>query len=183
MAGRKPKNCRLNQKLDTYLQTYELDDLNKANDLDSLRQLAQFEIIIESIQEALASMRGIGDDTKKVKDLNTALRDAVNSYTSLQTTLGIDRRKRQSESEESVLSYIDKLKDQAKKVWSIRLKVLKCKDCNLPLMKYYIYVTENGESGSISAENKPVEKLKYNFEVECPKCGKMVSTNEGEIGS
>jgi len=182
MAGRKPKGYNLNKKLENYTQTFEIDDLNKANDLASIRQLAQFEIIIESLQEELASMKSI-DDAKRVKDLNTALRDAVNSYTSLQTTLGIDRRKRQSDADESVLSYIDKLKDQAKKIWNIRLKVLKCKDCNLPLMKYYIYVTEKGEIGSIESESTPVEKIKYNLEVECPKCGTMVKLDERESNS
>jgi hypothetical protein len=183
MAGRKPKGYDLNKKLETYAQTFELDDLNKANDLASLRQLAQYEIIIESLQGELASIKKIGSDSKRVKDLNTALRDAVNSYTSLQTILGIDRRKRQSEADESVLSYIDKLKDQAKKVWGIRLKVLKCKTCNLPLMKYYIYITEKGELGSIEAENKLVEKIKYNIEIECPKCRTMVKLDERESSS
>lgn len=182
-AGRKPKGYAVNQKLDTYLKTYELDDLNKANDLASLRQLAQFELIIESIQEELSSMKTVGEDTRRVKDLNTALRDAVNSYTSLQQNLGIDRRKRKSESEETVLSYIDKIKSQAKKMWRARLKVLKCNVCNLPLAKYYIYITEKGEKRSIAAEDKPIEIIKYKFEVECPRCGRMVSTDEGENSS
>lgn len=181
-AGRKPKGYDLEKKLNTYLETYELDDLNKANDLASLRQLAQFEIIIENLQEELASIKKVGTDTKKIKDLNTALRDAVNSYTNLQTTLGVDRRKRVSEAEESVISYIDKLKDQAKKVLTARLKVLKCKECNLPIMKYYIYVTEKGEKGSIAETKKPIELIKYNLEVECPRCFKMVKVTEEDEG-
>lgn len=180
MAGRKPKGFELEQKLRTYLETYELDDLNRANDLSSLRQLAQFEIIIENMQAELSSIKSAGVDTKRVKDLSTAIRDAVNSYNALQVSLGIDRKKRSSESEESVVSYLDKLKSQAKKFWSARLKTLKCVDCHLPLMRYYVYVGERGEPGSINAEIKPPEQLKYNFEVECPKCGKMVSTNERE---
>ena len=118
-----------------------------------------------------------------VKDLNTALRDAVNSYTSLMATLGIDRKRRQSESEESVVSYLDKLKDQAKKIWVARLKVLKCKDCNMPLIKYYIYVTEKGDDKSIASETSNVEQIKYKVEVECSRCGKMVSINERESNS
>jgi len=183
MAGRKPKGYELNQKLSTYLETYELDDLNRANDLASLRQLAQFEIIIENLQAELSNIKTAGTDTKIVKDLSTALRDAVNSYTSLQVTLGVDRKKRHSESEESVISYIDKLKDQSKKFWESRLKILKCEDCNLPLMKYYIYVLEKGEPGSMEAENTPPELIKYNLEVECPRCEKMVSLNEGKGSS
>ena len=183
MAGRKRKGYKLDQKLNTYLETYELDDLNKANDLNTLKQLAQFELIIDKLQAELSEMKSVGIDTKKVKDLNTALRDAVNSYTNLQRTLGIDREKRKSESEESVLSYIDKLKLQAKKVWADRLRVLKCKDCNLPLMKYYIYILEKGDKGSILSKDVPIEPIKYNLGVECPRCGKMVTVNEGENSS
>lgn len=183
MAGRKPKGYELNEKLKTYFETYELDELNRANDMASLRQLAQFEIIIENIQTELSAIKSVGSDHKLVKDLNTALRDAVNSYTSLQTTLGIDRKKRQSESEESVISYLDKLKDQAKKMWAARLKVLKCKDCSLPLMKYYVYITEKGEDSSIASEKNSIEPIKYNFEIECSRCGKMVSINEIESSS
>ncbi len=178
--GRKPKGYEVKAKLETYLDTYELDDLNRANDLASLRQLAHFEIIIENLQSELSSIKSSGSDTKRVKDLNAALRDAVNSYTSLQTTLGIDRKKRSSEAEESVISYIDKLKDQAKKFWSFRLSSLKCEDCNLTLAKYYVYVKERGEPGSLSAEKEEPEKVRYSLEVECPRCNKLVSTNERE---
>jgi len=183
MAGRKPKGYELAEKLQTYLETYELDDLNRANDLASLRQLAQFEIIIDNLQVELSAIKTAGADTKRVKDLNTALRDAVNSYTSLQTTLGVDRKKRSSDSEESVISYIDKLKDQSKKFWDSRLKVLKCKECNLPLMKYYIYVLEKGEPGSMEADNNSPEPIKYSFKVECPRCEKMVNLDEGKDSS
>lgn len=183
MAGRKPKGYELNEKLSTYLETYEVDDLNRANDLSSLRQLAQYEIIIENMQGELASIKNSGSDTKRIKDLSTALRDAVNSYTSLQTTLGIDRKKRQSDSEESVVSYIDKLKDQAKKFLDARFSVLRCSACNLPLMKYYIYIKEKGEIGSIESKKKPIKNIKYKLEVECPKCGKTVSIDERENSS
>lgn len=183
MAGRKPKGYELKKRLEKYLEAYELDDLNKANDMAVLQQLAQFEIIIENLQNELASIKTVGEETKKVKDLNTALRDATQSYTNLQTTLGIDRKKRQSESEESVISYIDKLKEQSKKVLDRRLKVLKCKDCKLPLMKYYVYITEVGEQGSLAAEVTEVKPIKYNVEVECPRCGKVVSIDERESSS
>lgn len=180
MAGRKPKGYELNEKLQTYLETYELDDLNRANDLSSLRQLAQFEIIIENMQAELSSIKSAGVDTKRVKDLSTALRDAVNSYNTLQISLGIDRKKRSSESEESVVSYIDKLKSQAKKFLGARLKTLKCVDCSLPLMRYYVYIKEVGEPGSIAADCVTPKPVRYSFEVECPKCGKMVRTDEGK---
>jgi hypothetical protein len=184
MAGRKPKGYELEKKIQTYLETYELDDLNRANDFASLRILAQEEIILENLQNELASLKRVAGDTKTVKDLSTAIRDHGNTYSNLQKTLGIDRSKRESEGEESVLSYIDKLKDQAKKVWASRLKRLVCKDCNLPLAKYYIYITEKGEEGAIAYDSASIDEIKYTIRVECPRCHKMVEfSNEREDGS
>lgn len=177
MAGRKPKGYELQQKLQTYLETYELDDLNRANDLASLKAMAQYDIIIENLQVELAGIKKVAENSKVVKDLNTALRDAVNSYTQIQQTLGIDRKKRTSENEESVLNYIDRLKDQAKKMWAVRLKKLVCEDCKLPVGKYLVYVSEKGESGAIAYEGKVIEEIKYTFRVECPRCYKIVETS------
>jgi len=179
MAGRKKKGYELEEKLNTYQEAYELDDLNRANDLASLRQLCHFEIIIEKLQAKVTTLKDFDKNSKAMKDLTTALRDTVNSYTSLQTALGINRAKRQSDSDESVLSYIDKLKDQAKKVWDVRLKKVICNDCHLPLGKFYIYITEKGEPGAIAYDGKTIEPIKYSFEIECPQCFKMVAvTNE-----
>jgi len=184
MAGRKKKGFELNQKLQAYLDTYELDDLNRANDLSSLRQLANFEIIIANLQEQIGSLKDLDTNSKVVKDLSTALRDNEQSYSQLQINLGIDRKKRQEEGNESVLDYITKLKEQAKKKLAARLKVLRCNACNLPLGKYYIYITEKGDAGAIAFEHKVIEPIKYTFRVECPRCHTMVETsNERESSS
>lgn len=178
--GRKKKNADFDDKLQVYLDAYELDDLNKANDLASLRQLVNFEIIIENLQKELSSLKDVATDTKKVKELNTALRDAVQSYSQLQVSLGIDRKKRQAEGAQSVLDYVEKLKRHSKTVLDKRLKFVRCDDCNLPIAKYFIYVTEKGEPGALVNEGKDIEQIKYTFRVECPRCGQMITvSNEG----
>jgi endogenous inhibitor of DNA gyrase (YacG/DUF329 family) len=177
MAGRPRKGADLDQKLKTYLDTYELDELNQANDLSSLRQLAQLELIIESIQKKLLELKDIEKNTRQAKDLGTYLKDTINSYTSLQTTLGIDRRKRASEAEESVQSYIERLQTQAKEFLEKRLKIIKCPTCNMPVAKYFIYSPLSGEPGSILAEKTTPKSLYHEFSVECPKCRKIVKVS------
>jgi hypothetical protein len=168
--GRPRKGADLEEKIQKYTREYELDDLNSANDMASLVQMCQLEINMEQIQDALKMIKDPVVDSKRVRDLHASLKDANTSWTNLQSQLGIDRRKRQSEDEETPLQYIDRLKDSAKKFIEERLITLKCKKCGLPIAKYHIYVKEKGEPGSIAYKGKQVELIKYTIRVECPVC-------------
>jgi rubredoxin len=183
-AGRPRKGQDLQERLDKYLREYELDDLNGANDYASLVQMCRLEVYIEKLQASLDGMKDLSTDTKKVKDLNTALKDSIQAYLNLQDKLGINRSQRVSENDETPLSYIEKLRDQAKRFLDLRFKVVKCPSCSTNLAKYYIYVNEKGEEGSLASAGKPVEHLKHKFTVECPRCGAFAvegNINEGEI--
>lgn len=180
--GRKKKGADIDDRVQQYLLDYELDDLNKSNDLASLRQMCQLEVNIETMYGSLKFALKEGD-AKKIKDLTTAYKDSINAYTTLQTQLAIDRKKRASESEETPLSYIDKLKSQAKNIIDKRLKKLSCPACKVVIMKYHIYVLEKGDVGAIVFDKKKMELIRYSIQVECPKCGMMVKVNETEISN
>jgi hypothetical protein len=51
--GRKKKGADLQAKLDSYLKTYELDEINSANDMASLIQMCQLEINLSKLNETL----------------------------------------------------------------------------------------------------------------------------------
>jgi len=170
--GRKKKGARLQEKLEKYLETYELDEMNEANDMASLKQLCHLEINIEDINESLDKIKDKVSDSKKVRELNSALRDATQNYAQLQEKLGIHRAKRQSETEESPIQHIENLQNMASKFLDSRLKRLVCPKCGQVLAKYFIYVTEKGEEGSIESEIVPVEPYKYTIRCECWKCHK-----------
>ena len=174
--GRPVKKDAVQEKLDKYLNEYELSDLNEANDLASLNALCRQEVLIEKLQAALDGIKNLEADSRIVKDLNTSLKDSLRSYLDLQVELGINRRKREADNEETPLTYIGRLQDQAKRFLDMRLVTIKCEDCKLPLAKYYIYVREKGERGSIKYGDK-VDPIAYSFSVECPRCGKMVEHN------
>jgi hypothetical protein len=178
--GRKKKGANLLQeKLDKYLSEYELDELNEANDMQALLQMCRLELNMEKWSEALETIDPAAD-AKKVKDLATSVRDATASWVQLQIELGINRRKRQSESDETPLSYIERLKEQATKYINSRYDTLECSDCNLPLARFRIYVTDKGEEGSLASITKSIEVMKFSVEVECPRCRRMVEINERE---
>lgn len=179
--GRKPKGFDVQERIERYLEEYELDELNQANDMASLTQMCQIEVNIEQIQKALAKIKDPLEGSKKIKELQGALRDASQTWTTLQTQLGIDRKKRQSEKDESPLKYVERLQELSKKFLSSRLKKLICPKCGQVLGKYFFYVTEKGERGSIESEAKVVEEYKVTVRHECWKCDEMAEDSNEDI--
>jgi hypothetical protein len=184
--GRKKKGSALQEKIDKYLETYELDDLNQANDMAALSQMCQIELNMERIQEALDSLeygskKGSEVDSKRIRELHSALRDANQNWVTLQTELGINRRKRQSEEDETPLKYIERIQGQAKKFLDVRLQKVVCPKCGQLLGKFMFYVTDKGERGSLESEKTPVEEYKYTIRHECWKCGSMAEMSNESI--
>lgn len=174
--GRKKKGSELEDRLKKYLEIYELDELNSANDLESLRQLCQYEINARKLQERIDSLNPTSQ-TSEIKNLTQALQTTTQARLDVEKSLGIDRQRRQSESEESPQAYIFRLQSQAKEYMQKRLKVLKCPQCNILLAKYLVYVTEDGEKGAIAYEGKEIKPVSFTFSVECSKCHNICTVN------
>ena len=170
---------RFQDKLDEYLQTYEVDSLNMANDMASLRQLVNLDIINEDIAEKIHTT----DDPKQKRQLITALKDSTNAFVSLQDQLGLARKKRESESDENPRTHIQKIQEQVGKIMDKRLTKVKC-DCDLVVAKYLRYFPMDGpDPGSIAYEQlkEPPRELKFTVRFECPRCLKVVEVgNERE---
>jgi len=179
--GRKRKGQEVQDKIEKYLQEYELDELNQANDMAALTQMCQIEINIEQIQKALGKIKDPLEDSKKIRELQSALRDANQNWVTLQQELGINRKKRQSEKDESPVKYLERLQEVSKKFMSSRLKKFACPKCKQVLGKYIFYVTDKGEKGSIESETKPIEPYKFTIRHECWKCGEMVEVSNEEF--
>jgi len=179
--GRKPKGYEVQEKIERYLEEYELDELNQANDMAALTQMCQIEVNIEQIQKALSKIKDPLEESKKIRELQSSLRDANQSWVSLQTELGINRKKRQSDSDESPLQYIERLQDVGKKFLDSRLKKFVCPKCGQVLGKYMFYVVDKGEKGSIESETKPIEPYKFTVRHECWKCGEMAEVSNEEF--
>ncbi len=179
--GRKKKNAALDDKIAKYLQTYELDDLNEANDMAQLMQMCALELNMEQIQRALGEITDPVKEARTIKDLQSSLKDAIASYTTLQGQLGINRSNRQSEADESPLQYIQRIQQLSKKFLDSRLKSISCPKCKQVLMKYLIYVEAKGEDGSIESKTKKPAPYKHTLRVQCWKCGEMVTISNEEI--
>lgn len=172
--------AKLEERMERYLQDYDLDDVNKSNDLESLKQLCLLDMRIEKIHDALSRV-GAGIDPQKWRSLTTSLKDLTNSSSTIQNDLGIVRKKRRdSEEQETALKYIDRLKEQAKTFIDRRLKRIVCPNCNVLFCKYHFYVREDGEPGAIAWEGKELRLLPFLIKAECPKCHATVIVDETE---
>jgi len=179
--GRKRKGQDVQEKIEKYLEEYELDELNAANDKAALTQMCQIEVNIEQIQKALSDIKNPLENSKKIRELHSALRDANQNWVTLQTELGINRKKRKSESDESPLQYVERLQEIGKKFVDGRLKSFVCSKCGQVLGKYIFYITDRGEKGSIESETKPIETYKFTIRHECWKCGEIVEVSNEDF--
>ena len=178
---RKKKDADLDKKLSLYLKEFELDDMNESNDRTTLIQMCQIEINIEKIQNALKEVDAV-QDPKKVKELSTSIKDLTESWRKLQDMLKICRKNRSSESDDDPFKYIERLKENAQIYMNSRLIPLKRPDCNMNVAKYHVYVDKRGEEGAIAFEDKEIEPVRFLIDVECSKCGKMVSSSSKNYG-
>lgn len=133
-------NDRIARKYQEYEENFDLEGINAANDRALLNILINQEVIVESLQTQMSTiviqggvLSGDASDLKKLADL---LRDATSTITSIQKTLGIDRKARRSEQEESPADYVKRLLESAKNFSDKKIKKLYCPRCNIMVGRY-----------------------------------------------
>lgn len=131
---------RIDRKFKEYEENFDLDGINAANDRALLNILINQEVIVESLQEQMSTMvinggvlTGDAGDLKKLADL---LRDATQTITSIQKTLGIDRKARRAEQEESPADYVKKLLSASRSFADKKIKKLYCPRCKVMVGRY-----------------------------------------------
>ena len=126
---------RIEVKLKEFDEDYDLSDM-KVNDKQTLRNLAQAIITLEDLEQAMYKLR-----TKGISDSNLMLHDKVTSQMSrirsdiskMQDDLKITRKSRKADKEESVLNFLNDLKEKAKRTYEARMSYIYCPECNMLL--------------------------------------------------
>ena len=168
------------QRLENYLKDYNLEDVNKSNDLSTLTQLCQLELKIEQLNDGL-SRTNAESNSSKWRSLTSSLKDLTNASVALQESAGLNRKKRIIDEErETVVDYIETLRKQAKTIIDKRLKKIVC-PCNQVIGKYHFYILEDGEVGAIAWKDKPLRKMPFMIKAECSKCHSIVIVDESGI--
>lgn len=140
---------RIQNKINEFGEDYDLTDL-KANDLMSLRALAQAYLSLEDleIQEyKLKVEEGITYDNLTLIDKIGKMKSDLRSDISrLQDDLKISRKVRDSDKQESVRAYIDDLTEKAREFYKSKMSYVFCPKCNNLLMTAWFHYPEESRN-------------------------------------
>lgn len=162
---------RIDKKIQSFSQDYDLDDL-KANDKLTLRALAQAYITLEDLENYSYKNRlgGISDEKilymEKVNNIMSSLRKDISS---MQNDLKITRRVRKGDKEESVINYIEDLKQKAKRFYQSKMSYVFCPTCGMLLGTVWVLYPDSKNKLTftcrreiiLSDEQKQSEKKTY----------------------
>lgn len=124
---------RIERWINKFGEDYDLSDL-KFNDQQTIRALAQASITLEDLEQFIYKLReeGINYDNltllDKVTQQMTRLRMDISK---MQEDLKITRRIRSSDETESVVTYIESLKEKARKFYESKMFYIFCPKCNM----------------------------------------------------
>jgi hypothetical protein len=145
-----------------YRESYDIDSIATPNDRANLDTIIMNTLAVRRLQAQLLDL-AIDDvvaNATDIKKINDSIRDLTNINLTIERQLSIDRKTRKTESEQSVVEYINWLKSAAKDFLDDSNRLLKvyCKKCNIMV-------------GRISGVYDTTE---YTVEFQCPQCNKFV---------
>jgi hypothetical protein len=139
---------RIAEELRKFEEDYDLSDM-KINDRAVLRGLIQSIISLEDYEQMLFAIRADGINPnnalaiQKLQDVMSTLRTDISR---MQNDLSITRKHRKSDQEQSVLAYIESLKEKARKFLEARQQYYICPKCSTLLATaWYLYPQEKNE--------------------------------------
>lgn len=132
--------------LNEYRNTYDLDDL-KPNDLASLNSLIQATILLEKYESKMHEMSEevSYENIAIVEKLSKVCSDLRGDISKLQDDLKISRKVRKNDKEESVLNFVESLKEKAKKFYQAKTQLVFCPKCGMLLANvWWLYPNSRG---------------------------------------
>ena len=137
---------RREEKFEEFSRDYDIDDL-KINDRETLKALIDAIIALEDYEIIMHELRSSSSVSASnitlVDRLSRVMSDLRGDISKLQDTLSITRKTRKSDKEASVISYIEKLKKQAKTFYENRLTYIYCPKCHMLLGNIWMLYPEN----------------------------------------
>lgn len=123
---------RIVEKMNEFSQDYDISDL-KINDMQILRGLIQALISLEDYEQLLFIIRkeGItGENILLIDKMQGIVEKLRKSISDFQNDLNITRKVRKSDQEQSVIAYIESLKEKAREFYQSRMSYIFCPKCN-----------------------------------------------------
>ncbi len=123
---------RIAEELKKFEEDYDLSDM-KINDRAVLRGLVQSIISLEDYEQMLFKIRAEGinpESALAIQKLQNVMSELRTDISRMQNDLNITRKHRKSDQEQSVLAYIESLKEKARKFLSARQQYYICPKCS-----------------------------------------------------
>lgn len=162
-------NDSIKDKIEELAKDYDIDDL-KYNDKMQLDDLATAIVTLEYLQKVLfaENMEGVTSDNivfvDKVSRVISSIRGDVSK---IQDDLKLSRKIRKSEKEEDVLTYIEKIRHQAKEKYQEVMSYIYCPECKMLLCNaWFLYPSiDNSVSLTCNRTNENGKKCGHTFTV------------------
>ena len=138
---------RIQEKLKEFSDEYDLTDM-KVNDKVQLRALAQAEIQLEDLETAAYVLRQeiATDNVLVLEKINNIMSKLRSDISMISNDLQLTRRIRKQSKEASVISYIDTLRDKARKFYKQKMLYVFCPECRMLLATTWLMYPDSNNS-------------------------------------
>lgn len=125
---------RIQKKIEEFSQDYDIEDL-KINDREALRAFVQSVIALEDYEKIIFEIRTVSGVTagniQIIERISKVMSDLRRDISRAQDDLNISRKRRKSDRESSVVSYIADLKEKARQFYESKSSYIFCPECNM----------------------------------------------------
>jgi len=166
---------RIERKLEEFEKDYDLSDM-KFNDRETLRALAQTLITLEDYEQLSYKIRGEGnlqDNLIQLDKLNKFMSDLRSDISKMQDDLKISRKARKASGEESVISFLEELKEKSRAFLEEKMMYIFCNKCNMLLATTWFLYPDSDKNKITLVCNRRLD----NDEV----CGNKVTITSKEL--
>ena len=171
---------RIEDQLAKFGEDYDLDDL-KANDMLTLRALAQAYIKLEDFENYDYALRTDEelklDDMLDMDKLNNIMSKLRSDISRMQDDLVMTRKSRKGDSDETVLSELERLKQAASEFYKERMQYIWCDKCQMLLATIWFLYPEESQNKITLKCNRKIPINDDEFEI----CGNKVTITSKKL--
>ena len=171
---------RIEEQIEEFGKDYDLSDL-KINDMLTLRALAQAYITLQDLENYWYGLRTTKElqldnmlDMDKLNNMMSKLRSDISK---MQDDLRMTRKARKGDTEETVLSELERLKQAASEFYEERMSYIFCPKCNMLLATIWtLYPNESQNKITLKCCRKiPINDDEYEL------CGHKFTVTTKEL--
>jgi len=142
---------RVQERLKSFSEDYDIDDL-KVNDMGTLDSLIRSMIALEDYEQYTYRLQrdmmgnSESNEIEQIRKVSSIMNNLRADISKMQEDLKITRRIRKGDREESVLAYIDNLKDRAKQFYESRYARVFCPKCKMFIGSVWVLYPESSKN-------------------------------------